>query len=62
MALAKLVTDSKLVQEMQRCIWRDEARRALIAEGDIERSVFQRWLLERRGGVPFVVWARMGRR
>ncbi len=51
----QLVTDSQLVQEMRRCIWRDEARQALIAEGDIERSVFVRWLLERRGGVPAVV-------
>ncbi len=52
----QLVTGGKLVQEMQRCIWRDEARHALIAEGDIERSVFLRWLLERRGGVTAVVY------
>ncbi len=52
----RLVTDSKLVQEMRRCIWRDEARQALIAERDIERSVFLRWLLEQRGGVTAVVF------
>ncbi len=56
MALAKLVTDSKLVEEMRRCMWRDDARHAGVLEADIERSAFLRWLLEQRGGVTAVVY------
>ena len=36
-------------------MWRDDARHAGVLERDIERSVFVRWLLERRGGVGTVV-------
>ncbi len=56
MTNAKLVTDGKLVEEMRRCMSRDDARHAGVLEADIERSVFVRWLLERRGGVTAVVY------
>ncbi len=53
---AKLITDRQLIVEMQCCLWRDEARRAGVAEADIERSVFLRWRVERGGGVRIVVY------
>ena len=62
MTNARLVTDSALVQEMQRCIWRDEARRLGFDERTVERLTFTKWRFTRGGGVPFVVWARMVRR
>ncbi len=55
MTHAQLVTDRQLVEEMRRCMWRDDARHAGVLEANIERSAFVRWLLERRGGVAAVV-------
>ncbi len=50
-----LITDRELVIAMTRALWADEARRAGVAEGDIWRSVFLRWRIERGGGVTVVV-------
>ncbi len=60
----RLVTGGKLVQEMRRCMWRDDARHAGVLEANIERSVFLRWLIEQRGGVMAVVYepVKTGRR
>lgn len=54
--MPRLITDhTTLVDELQRALWRDAARRAGIAEADIERSVWFKWRVERAGGVAVVI-------
>lgn len=49
------ITTPALIDEMRRAIWRDDARRAGVAEADIERHVWLAWRIARAGGVGVVI-------
>ncbi len=54
-AKPKVITDRALIAAMIHALQQDEARRAGVAERDIERTLWTRWRIARAGGVTVVV-------